>query len=171
MYANAAAVEVLQNGSVSLGKQTVVDCKAKFQAVYAPGRLEAIAYDEAGNAIGRDSLLSAAAETKLTISAEEPVIKADGEDLAYIRVELTDDAGIRKMLSDRKVTVTVSGAGVLEAVGSAACRTEESYLSDAFTTHNGSMIAIVRSNGEKGNIHVSAAAEGLAPVSMTVAAE
>ena len=129
------------------------------------------AYDADGNEIGRDELVTAADETKLTISAEEPVIKADGEDLAYISVEITDNSGIRKMLSDRKVTVTVSGAGTLAAVGSAACRTEESYLGNSFTTHNGRMIAIVRSNGTEGNIYVTAEAEDLDAVSITVAAK
>lgn len=171
VYANATTIELLQNGSMSLGKQPVADCKAKFQAIYLPGTLEAIAYDEAGNEIGRDTLLSADTETKLTLTAEESVIKADGEDLAYIGVEITDNDGIRKMLSDRKVTVTVSGAGILEAVGSAACRTEESYLSDSFTTYNGRMIAIVRSTKDTGNIYVTASAEGLAPACIVVKSE
>lgn len=171
VYANAATVELLQNGSMSLGKQTVVDCKAKYQAIYVPGRLEAIAYDEAGNELGRDILLSAAAETKLTVTAEESAIKADGEDLAYISIEITDHAGIRKMLSDKKVTVTVSGAGRLLAVGSAACRTEESYLGNSFTTYNGRMVAIVCSDGTAGNISIKAVTDGLEPVSVTVKAE
>ena len=171
VYANAATVELLQNGSMSFGKQPVVDCKAKFQAIYVPGRLEAIAYNEAGNELGRDILSSAAAETKLTITAEESSIKADGEDLAYISIEITDHAGIRKMLSDKKVTVTVSGAGRLLAVGSAACRTEESYLGNSFTTYNGRMIVIVRSTGTKGIIYVTAETEEMDTVCVQIQAE
>lgn len=170
VYAQAAAVELFRDG-VSLGKQKIADCKAVFQAEYKPGKLEVIAYDEGGNEMGRDVLVTASDETKLTISAEEPVIKADGEDLAYICVEITDNAGIRKMLSDKKVTVTVSGAGTLVAVGSAACRTEESYLGCSFTTYNGRMIAIVRSNGEEGNIHVTAEAEDLESVTIQIQAK
>ena len=86
-------------------------------------------------------------------------------------MELTDNAGIRKMLSDRKVTVTVSGAGTLVAVGSAACRTEESYLGNSFTTYNGRMIAIVSSNGAKGSIYITAEAENLEPVTIQIRAE
>ena len=89
----------------------------------------------------------------------------------YISVEITDNAGIRKMLSDRKVTVTVCGAGTLVAVGSAACRTEESYLGNSFTTYNGRMIAIVRSNGAKGSIYITAEAEDLEPVTIQIQAE
>lgn len=170
VYTGAATVELMQDGALSLGRQNVMDCMAKFQTIYKPGKLEAIAYDENGSEIGRDELVTAADDTRLTISAENPVIKADGEDLAYIRVEITDHAGIRKMLSDKKVKISVSGKGTLAAVGSAACRTEERYLGKSFTTHNGSMIAIVRSNGERGAICISAESEGLPVVSTTVTA-
>lgn len=167
IYANAAYVELFQNG-ISLGKQDISDCKAVFRAEYKPGKLEVVACDASDNEIGRDELATASDETKLTISAEEPMIKADGEDLAYISVEITDNAGIRKMLSDRKVTITVSGAGTLAAVGSAACRTEESYLGNSFTTYNGRMIAIVRSNGTEGSIYITASADDLMPVTVAI---
>lgn len=167
IYARAASVELFQNG-VSLGKQEITDCKAVFHAEYKPGKLEVVAYDESGNEIDRDELATASDETKLSISVEESVIKADGEDLAYISVEITDNAGIRKMLSDKKVTITVSGAGTLAAVGSAACRTEESYLGNAFTTYNGRMIAIVRSNGTEGSIYITASTDDLKPVTVAI---
>ena len=113
-------------------------------------------------------MTTAAEETKLTITAEENQLKANGEDLAYVSVEITDNAGIRKMLSDRKITISVSGAGALAAVGSAACRTEESYLSNSFTTYNGKMIAIIRTGKEAGTLIVNASAEGMEPVSITI---
>lgn len=164
VYAKAAEIELLRDGE-SLGKQTVIDCKTVFHVQYYPGKLEAISYDENGNILGRDVLITAAEETKLTITAEETRLKANGEDLAYVSVEITDNAGIRKMLSDRKITVSVSGAGKLAAVGSAACRTEESYLGNSFTTYNGRMIAIIRTTKESGTITVTASADGMDSVS------
>ena len=170
VYASAAEVELLCNGE-SLGRKVVEKCKAVFDVAYAPGMLEAIAYDAEGKETGRCALTTAKAETKLTISAEESTIAADGEDLAYIAVELTDADGVRKVCEDRPVQIEVSGAGALAAVGSAACRTEESYLGSSFTTYNGKMIAIVRSNGQAGSITVSARAESLEAVSVTVEAK
>lgn len=169
IYAKAAQIELYQEGT-SLGKQPAVDCKAVFRVRYVPGKLEAVSYDEAGNILGREKLITAGSETKLTITAEETQVKANGEDLAYVSVEITDNAGTRKMLSDRKVTIAVSGAGTLAAVGSAACRTEESYLSDSFTTCNGRMIAIIRSKKEAGTIIVTASAEGMDCVALTLTA-
>ncbi len=169
VYANADQIALLQNGQV-IDRKPVSACKAVFDAVYCPGTLEAVAYDASGAELSRTSLTTAGEATKLSISAEETAMAADGEDLAYITVEITDGAGIRKTLCDCPVSVTVEGAGTLVAVGSAACRTEESYLGARFTTHNGKMIAIVRSCGQTGSVTVTANAEGMDPVSITIQA-
>lgn len=170
IYSGAAFVELIQNG-VPLGKKVPEDCKVSFQTSYHPGILEAVAYDANGQETTRSELRTAAEKTRLTILPEETVIHADGEDLAYVAVEITDLSGIRKMLSDCPVKITVTGAGTLAAVGSADPRVTESYLSDTFTTYQGRMIAIIRSNGEAGAIRVRAEAEGWAPVSLELIAE
>ena len=162
VYCNAAEVELTQDG-VSLGRKAPDACKAKFTAVYRPGTLEAVAYDSDGRIVARSSLSTAGENIRLTIRPEETAIRADGEDLAYVAVEITDDAGIRNMLSDRPVKITVTGAATLIAVGSANPRIVESYLSDKFTTYQGRMIAILRSNGQVGTIRIRAEADDLKP--------
>lgn len=169
VYSNAAEVELLLNG-VSIDKKKPEICKCMFTTEYAPGTLEAIAYDENGNEVGRDQLTSASKETMLSILPEEDTIKADGEDLAYVAVHITDENGIRKMLSDKKVTITVEGAGVLEAVGSAEPETTEKFVSDNYTTYYGRMIAIIRSNGTAGEIKITAQADGMS-ASATICAK
>ncbi len=162
VYCNAAEVELTQDG-VSLGRMAPDACKAKFAAVYRPGTLEAVAYDSDGGIVARSSLSTAGENIRLTIRPEETAIRADGEDLAYVAVEITDDAGIRNMLSDRPIKITVTGAATLIAVGSANPRIVESYLSDKFTTYQGRMIAILRSNGQVGTIRIRAEADDLKP--------
>lgn len=158
VYCRASAVELFHDG-VSLGRKTPEDCKVIFPVEYHAGRLEAVAYGATGREIGRSELHTASDDTRLTILPEETSICADGEDLVYVAVELTDCAGVRKMLADRPVKITVTGAGTLAAVGSANPRVTESYLSDTFTTYQGRMIAVIRSNGQTGTIRVSAKAE------------
>ncbi len=168
VYANAAEIALVLNGQ-EIGRAVPTACKAVLDAVYSAGTLEAVSYAANGEELGRSVLTTAGAESKLTVTAEEPSIAANGEDLAYVSVEITDLNGIRKNLCDCPVTIAVEGAGTLAAVGSATCRTEESYLSGTFTTHNGRMIAIVRSNGVPGSITVTAAAPGMEPVSLKIA--
>ncbi len=170
IYSRASAVELFQDG-VSLGRKTPEDCKVIFQVKYRAGKLEAVAYNAAGEEKGRSGLHTASNEIQLTILPEETLICADGEDLAYVAVELTDCNSVRQILADRPVKITVTGAGTLAAVGSADPRVTESYTSDAFTTCQGRMVAVIRSNGQVGGICVRAEAEGLGAVSVDLMAQ
>ncbi len=114
-----------------------------------------------GTVIGETAIKSAGADLRLTALPEEETIRGDGEDLLYIPVEVTDDAGIRKMLADVRVSVTVEGAGVLAGIGSGNPYTTDSFLGNEYDTYQGRMLCIVRSSGEKGKIRVTIEAEGL----------
>ncbi len=160
VYSVGDAVELLQDGA-SLGRRKLAECKATFKTVYRPGELVAISYDAAGREIARSALKSAAEETVLTVMPEESAIKADGQDLAYLPVHITDPAGITKMLDERTVTIEVEGAGILAAVGSGNPWTEEAFTGSSFTTYQGRMLVIVRSNGEPGEIRVRVSTPGL----------
>ena len=114
---------------------------------------------------------TASAETVLTILPETVLLKANGEDLAFIPVQITDNAGIVKMLEEKSILVQVEGAGTLQAVGSGAHRTTEAYTGTSFTTHHGRMLAVVRSGFESGEIKVTFCAEGLAEKVITIRVE
>ena len=97
----------------------------------------------------------------MTILPEETVLKADGEDLVYINILITDKDGIVKMLKDRKITITVKGAGSLRALASGNPETTEKFSDSSYTSYHGRLLAIVQSNGEQGVIKVTASAEGV----------
>ena len=161
VYSQGEKVELIQDGR-SLGQKKLKDCLAKFKTIYQPGTLEAISYDANGKEIGRSKLISAGKDTILTIRAEKDTIKADGQDLAYINVEVTDKQGIVKMLNEKEVTVKVAGAGTLQAVGSANPRAAEPYTGSGFTTFQGRMQIVVRSGVTPGEIVVTISADDAA---------
>lgn len=160
VFSPGKEVELIQDGT-SLGRKKVQDYVAKFKTTYRSGFLEAIAYDEAGIEIGRDLLSSAGKEKTLTICPEQKVLKADGEDLLYVAICITDADGETKMLCDERITVTVEGAAELAGVCSGNPFTEESFLGDGCETWYGRMLAILRSNGNTGEIYLKASAKGV----------
>ncbi|MEV1070274.1 glycoside hydrolase family 2, partial [Streptomyces sp. NPDC050263] len=83
------------------------------------------------------SLKSATGPVRLTATAERPVVRATGGDLAYVTLALTDDQGICHNGADRPVSVEVSGAGVLLGYGSAAPSTEERFDTSEQLTYGG----------------------------------
>lgn len=65
------------------------------------------------------------------------------------------------MLCDRKVTVKVSGAGMLAGIGSANPVTEERFTGDSYTTWFGRLGFFVRSTGETGKAIAEISAGGV----------
>lgn len=164
VYARAAKVELILNGK-SLGKKAIRDYKAIFKVRYAPGTLEAIAYDASGKELGRHSLSSA--EGGLMISAIPEADTAAPGQIVYIPVNITGGNGVTESNADRDLTVTVEG-GELLAFGSGRPDTPQCYDSGTFSTYYGQALAVVRSM-EKGTITVTVQGSGLKPVQTKIA--
>lgn len=166
VYADADEVELLLDG-VSLGREPVGATKAfraRFETVYRPGELVALARHD-GAEVGRHALRSSAAEVALVARVEASVL----EGLAYVPITIEDAEGVVPCDRDVPVTVTVDGPGVLAGLGSGRARTEESFAGPSYTTYDGRVLAIVRPTGP-GPIRVTASAEGFSDAAVVLPA-
>ncbi|MGD0878260.1 MAG: glycoside hydrolase family 2 TIM barrel-domain containing protein [Anaerolineales bacterium] len=162
VFSAAPMVELWVNGR-SIGKKKCgakKAYKARFKTVYQPGELTAVSYDKSGREMGRKRLLTAGDEDVLTVKAEQTRLRANGEDLAYINIAITDRNGNIKVLRDDKVTVEVDGAGTLAVLGSSAGRTEEMYRQTTHSMFEGRALAIVRASYQAGKVTVKISADG-----------
>ena len=159
VYGVGTEVELTQD-SVSLGRKPLTDCKAEFEAVYEPGILQAITYDENGIELGRSVLKTNGKEVLLAVQPEKLLIRAAEDALVYIPIQLVDEEGVLRMNTEKRINVRVSGAGELLALGSARYENEETFQSMAHLSWRGSVLAIVRSTGKPGRITVTASADG-----------
>ncbi|MFD5002910.1 glycoside hydrolase family 2 TIM barrel-domain containing protein [Streptomyces mutabilis] len=169
VYADADEVELLLDGE-SLGRAPVGTeraFQADFQVLHRPGELVAVAC-RAGAETGRTSLVSAKRNLRLAVTTDRDELCADTRDLAFVALTLTDDSGVVQNALDRDVRVTVSGAGVLQGLGSGAPVTEETFHGAVRRTFDGRALAVVRPTGP-GTVTVEAVAEGCAPARLTLA--
>lgn len=155
VYARAAAVELFLNGE-SLGKKTSKDCIFKFQIKYYSGELTAVSYDKGGKEIGRDSLITAEADTEVRIRPEKKIVEPGH--LAYINIQLTDYFGTWKPMEKRNIKVTVEN-GKLEALGNACPYNPQGFLNDITSTYYGNALAIVRA-GKEGTVKIIVESNG-----------
>ena len=160
VYSKGNEIELFQDG-VSLGRKSLELCRASFQTTYQPGVLEAISFDVAGAEIAREYLVSASGKKQITIIPEEREIRADGQDLAYINIQITDGDRIPWMMEDQKLSVTVEGAGKLLALGSGNPETVEKFSDTSYTTYHGRLLAIVQATEKDGDIRIQVCGEGL----------
>lgn len=164
------SVELFLNGT-SIGSKKLEYCRCTFKTTYEPGILTAVSYDDAGNEIARGKLFTAKGAAKLQILPEEKTIKADGEDLLFVPIHVTDENGVLNMAEDKRIAVTVSGAGTLLALGSGRPESEEKFLDGSYTSWHGRVLAVVKTKAEAGTIQITASAEGVEPVSTEVETE
>lgn len=161
IYADAEEVELFLNGR-SLGRKPAGEehaFTASYELTYEPGELTAVSY-EGGKETGRFTLVTAGEEITLAAEADKTVLCADGEDLSFITVKLTDKDGVENLSASRKVTVSVEGAGTLAGFGSADPQSLRSYDDTEWETYDGYVMAAVRSGEEEGKIEVVITAEG-----------
>ena len=151
VYTKAPEVTLFLNDK-EIGRQKVdrgSGFKAVFRVPYEAGTLRA----EAG---GKSATLGTAGEpAKLHLTVDKPMLKADGQDLAYVTVEVVDNKG--RICPDAAITceATVKGQGRLMAFASANLKDCEPYVSSRATTWKGRALLVVRSSNNKGKVRVS----------------
>ena len=171
VFSNAQEVELLLDGR-SLGRNKVLEdpmYTAVFETVYQPGRLEAVSYAD-GIETGRMVLASAEETPCLTVDVDRTRLKADGADLSYLMISITDTRGVVNMSKPLPVTVSVEGAGALQGFGSADPLSTEHFHDTTRTTYDGRVLAVVRALHEAGDIMVSISAPGCEPVAVALQA-
>lgn len=140
VYARAAAVELFINGRKAGRKELTNDCIAHFRCVYEDGVIEAVAYNEQDEEIGRTLLRTASYETVLRAEPEQDTAAAGH--LCYIRLKYTDDCGIVKPLEKGSLNVEVCG-GKLLGLGNGCPYNMQGYLGNTTDTYFGEAMAIV----------------------------
>ena len=145
VYARARFVELFLNGKRVGKKRIRKDCKVFFTVAYAPGKLEATAYDEVGKEIGRQALTSGRGKTRLIAEPELPQAKKN--QLVYIRMRYADEEGKTMPLVRGRIRVTVEG-GTLLALGNACPYNPDGYLGRETDTYYGEALAVIRPHGD-----------------------
>lgn len=158
VYSASQEVELFLNGT-SLGRKPVEDFTAAYMVPYAPGELKAIGYT-AGKPDG-EITLHTVVDAELTVTPDKTRLTADGEDLVFCRIHFADAAGADDLFTRHNVTVTVQGAGTLEALGSADPSSEERYDTADTQTYDGQCLAVVRATELEGRIEISVTADGI----------
>lgn len=161
VYAAASSVRLMLNDRV-VATKPVKRYKAMFKTDYEPGTLTAVALDEGGREISRHSLSTGGARMGLTLRPDTTRLQAGGQSLCHLAIEFTDEEGELLPYVERPVTVEVEGAAVLQGLGSARCKTDESYLANSFISYRGRLLAVLRSAAEPGRVRVRVSADGCA---------
>lgn len=123
---------------------------------YEPGEIRVVTYDADGNKIGEDSRRTAGQPAQLQLTTEcqtdgtTPVLRADGEDMAFITVTMTDKDGIPCPTADSELTFSVEGEGVFQAACNGDATSLEVFTEPQMRLFSGQLVVIVRSTKKAG---------------------
>ena len=98
---------------------------------------------------------------QIKLTADRPKIKADGQDLSYVTVELNDVSGIRNPDAENLVSFSVEGPGTIIGVGNANPVSLESYQLPQRKAWHGRCLVVVKSEETSGKIMVKASSGSL----------
>jgi beta-galactosidase len=169
VYSNYPEVRMELNGKVIGTKTISKDTKltATFEIPYETGELKAVALND-GKEMETKILKTTGKPAKIRMIADRSEINASRNDLSYVTVEITDDAGNLVPDANIKVIFRSEGSGGLIAVENGDPRDMKSFQAKQVKSYRGKCLAIVRPSGIPGQIKLSAEAVGLSKAELVI---
>ena len=180
VYSREPKISLYLNDRLIEEKETS-ECKAVFTLPYQPGTLRAEVSSphpiREGQGGGSVSLQTADEAKAIRLSVSTPLhnreekgvgLQADGQDLAFITIELTDEKGTLNPLAANELTATVSGSATLIGFGNADIKDCDRYTDNTHKAWKGHALLVVRSTGKKGKATITVQGKGLKPARVNV---
>ena len=160
---NCEYVELFFSGN-SMGRRKTSDYTNNTIVWYVPyraGTLEAKGFNGDKEEASFKLVTSEGAD-HITAKPDRSAIKADGQDLSHITVQIYDKNGNPVQTDDRKITIAVEGEGKFLGIDNGETRREGSFSGNQLPTYFGKALAIIQSTRKAGMMRVKIEMEGSA---------
>ncbi|WP_418586342.1 glycoside hydrolase family 2 TIM barrel-domain containing protein [Phocaeicola sp.] len=168
VYTNYPSAELFINGK-SYGRQTkrkdgTVENRYRlmwYDAVYQPGEVKVVAYDEQGNPAAEKTIRTAGKPHHIELVTDCTSLQADGKDLAYVTLRIVDKDGNLCPNDGRLVSFKVKGAGKYRASANGDPTCLDLFHKPEMHAFGGMLTVIVQSGEKVGDIELQATAKGV----------
>lgn len=163
VYSRSPRVKLYLNDQLIGEKATSSTFWAGFDVPFKSGTLKAVTAE--GEAF---ELTTPGVPQAIRLVTDRTTINANGTDLSYVTIELVDSKGQVVPDSQRKLSLSVTGQGVLLAAGNAAPNDMESFRSATPRFYRGRALAILKSTRNAGKITLKVKCKGLSTQTVVV---
>lgn len=168
VYTNYPSAELFINGK-SYGRQTkhkngTVENRYRLMwhdAVYQPGEVRVVAYDEQGNPVAEKTVRTAGKPHHIELVTDCSSLQADGKDLAYVTLRIVDKDGNLCPNDGRLVSFKVKGTGKYRASANGDPTCLDLFHKPEMHAFGGMLTVIVQSGEKTGEIELQATAKGI----------
>ena len=155
-YTDYPSAELFVNGKsqgrITKNKDSRLDrYRLRWQNVkYEKGEIKVVVYDEQGNKAGEKTVKTAGKPAKLQLAADRCTIAADGSDLAFVTVSLTDKNGTLCPDADHQLEFKVTGAATFNSVCNGDATSLEVFTEPTMKLFHGQLVVVVQASSVPG---------------------
>lgn len=172
VFSSADEAELFVNGE-SAGRLDKDPLTYRFRwdnVTYSPGGLHVVTYKN-GSLWAEASRKTVGSAVNLKLEADRNEISADGQDLSFVSVAVVDDDGEIVPQATNSIKFSIIGPGEIVATDNGSQSDLTPFPSHTRKAFSGQALAIIRTReGEKGEIKITASAEGLTGASVVITA-
>jgi beta-galactosidase len=149
--------------------QTTGDLHLAWYVPYQPGTLKAVGTKD-GRVVQTVERITTGAPAAIRLTADRERINTQWDDLSHIAVEIVDSEGRVVPTADNEVVFALSGPGRILGLDNGQADSHESYQSDRRKAYAGRALVLVQSNGQPGEMRLTASSVSLTGASVTITA-
>lgn len=163
VFTSGDEAELFLNGK-SLGPKRKGEYEYRLRwddVVYEPGQLSVVAYKD-GQLWAKDVVHTAGEPARIELQADRDLLRADGQDLAFVTARIIDDKGNIAPRADHLLRFTMEGPGEIVATANGDPTSFVPFPSSRRPAFNGCCLAIVRAiPGRQGTLTLKAESDSL----------
>jgi len=144
--------------------------KATFAVPYVAGELKAVGILD-NKEVETVILQTAGNAAKIRLIPDRKKILADGQDLSFVTIEVTDTEGRIEPNAENRLQFKIDGPGVIAGVDNADIKDLDPYVSSSRKAWHGRALVVVRSKGNAGSIKLTVSSSGLPDAIATIVSE
>jgi beta-galactosidase len=171
-FTNCDEVKLYLNGQ-AIGSRSFANTDKihlSWRVAYTPGVLKAEGYKN-GVLVKTDEVKTAGAAYQIQLIPDTNVINANGTDLCFVTVKVTDAKGVLIPNADQLIQFEVDGAGKIAGVDNGNAISLEPHKANQRKAFNGMCLVVIQSNGTSGSIKLKAGSTGLVGSDLSLVAK
>ncbi|PKQ61331.1 hypothetical protein BZG02_16190 [Labilibaculum filiforme] len=174
VFTNFNSAELFVNGkSYGVRTKNPKEVYERYRLVwkdvnYEPGEVKLVAFDENGKPAMENSIKTASEPYALQLVSQYSKIKADGESLSFVEVNVVDKEGNFCPTANLPIQFSVEGAGTFHVAGNGNSTDITPFQSHVRNCFNGKCLVMLQSSEKAGTISLTATADQLKSAKLEV---
>lgn len=141
--------------------------KTRFTLPYTPGLLKVVGIEN-NQELESATLETAGKSAQIRLIADRTKILANGQDLSFVTVEITDKDGKIQPNAENRLLMNVEGPGVITGIDNANLKDLDPYVGNTRKTWHGRALVVIKSTHISGDIKLKVSSSGLPDAVLTI---